>query len=878
MLIELSKKRSRRIQFAFFLSAAVLLLVCIVSIIILGRRAGDGAWNATEELSTVYLEEISARVLINLETSIDNNFAKLWTITQSIQAEDLEDEESFESFIAEMKEHNQFDFLVFIDDAGMYHSLAGTRPAASKISFLAKLLQGETNLVSYDEAIWGDNMVLLGSAMKPVNYGENRLVAVVAGISNANFSSQLTYQRESNQTNISIIAADGSYIVQNHYNQNMPISTNIFSRMEKYARLEEPTDLEQMKENLLKGRTGIMAYTIQDEYRFIYYAPVRTTGWFIVIEIPYGMIGGLIDDMNGTTIMASALIIVLMMVVFAGIFVYMRRNEKALVEMNKAAKAAQQRAESASLAKSEFMGRMSHEIRTPMNGIIGMCTIARKNLDNPEIADESLRKIASSSKHLMLIIKDILDFSEMERGDIKVNKEEFDFRIFLEGISDICYAQAMDKKIDFETIIEKETDERFVGDATRLNQVLMNLLRNAVKFTASGGKIRLRVSTRERTEDLTWMRFQVIDTGCGIKPEDYDKIFESFEQADRSIATRFGGIGLGLSIVKRSVELMGGRVSVDSVIDKGSTFTVDVPLGRTEQRQRKTFENLRVLVAEDEPDNVVYVKELLEHMGVALVDIATKGPFAVELIRQAGKAGQEYDVCLIKQNLSKWNGEDAAEAIRSIGGKDTTAIYLYTYDMVEAEANAQKTGANGTLQMPLFASTIEEVLETAQGHLKRLQGSGTEEAEKSTAPKKSTASKKSTAPDVFDFTGKRILLAEDSEMNRIIVRSLIGKVTGAVIEEAEDGQKAVEMFTDSPVDYYDLILMDLMMPNMDGYEATRAIRALERPDAQRIPIFAVTANAFPEDVEKCLATGMNTHIAKPLNAEEVYKKMAQVLC
>ena len=864
-MIELSKNRSRRIQVAFFVSATVLLLVCIVSFAMLGRRAGDGTREATEELSAVYLEEISARVIINMENSIDNNFAKLWTITKSLKAEDLKDEESMETFITEMKEHNQFDYLVFIDDAGMYHSLAGTRPAASKISFLSKLLQGETNLVSYDEAIWGDNMVLLGSTMKPVDYGETRLVAVVAGISNTNFSSQLSYQQEASRADISIIAADGSYVIQSPYSQDMPIGTNIFSKMEKYAQMEDEADLKQMKEDLAQGKAGMITYMIQDEYRFIYYAPMRTTGWSVLIEIPYGMIGGLIDDINGTTLRVSALIIVLMMLVFAGIFIYMQRNEKTLLEMNKAAKAAQQKAESASLAKSEFMGRMSHELRTPMNGIIGMCTIARKNLNNQEMAEESLRQIASSSKHLLLLIKDILDFSEIERGNIKVTQEEFDFRNFLEGISDICYAQAMDKQINFETVIEKETDEKFVGDAAKLNQVLMNLLRNALKFTPSGGKILLKVSTGERTESVTWMKFQVIDTGCGIRQEDFGKIFESFEQADKTIATRYGGIGLGLSIVKQSVELMGGRVSVDSVLDEGSTFTVDVPLGRTEQRQRKTFENLRVLVAENEPNNAAYVKGLLEHMKVARIDVAINGAQALKWVRDAGKEGREYDVCFIKQNLTRPGQKNAAEEIRRIVGKDTTAIYLYTYDLVGAEIDVLKAEANGTLQMPLFASSIEEVLETVQGHMKRLQESDVAEAE---IP---------ADPDAYDFTGKRILLAEDSTVNRLVARSLIGDATGATLEEAEDGLKAVEMFTNSPVNYYDLILMDLMMPNMDGYEATRAIRALERPDAGQIPIFAVTANAFPEDVEKCLNSGMNAHIAKPIDPMEIYKKMAQVL-
>lgn len=539
-------------------------------------------------------------------------------------------------------------------------------------------------------------------------------------------------------------------------------------------------------------------------------------------------------------------------------FISVLTDETEMVNTQTKLEEAMLKAEQANMAKSEFLSRMSHEIRTPMNGIIGMVMLARQNLDNREKVADCLRKISLASGHLLNLINDVLDMSKIESGRMEINRTNFDFQAMMESLNEVIYGQARDRGIEFEVGFVGDVAERLYGDSLRVNQILMNLLSNALKFTPRGGRITLQVTRLQKEGDQIWLKFEVADTGCGIAPENFDKIFGAFEQENSNVSQVYGGTGLGLSISKRFTEMMGGRISVSSSLGNGTTFSVVLPFGKVEQetKEKRDFTGFRVLVADDDPDAAAHAKLLLGKMGVR-ADSTDNGYEAAVMVERAQMEEEPYDLCLIDWKMPFIDGLETIRRIRdSVMGSKPASVLVTAHDTAEIQEESRKAGAFSIITKPLFESTLASLLS-------EISGKQAKEPEESGMPE-------------GDFRGRRFLIVEDNELNMEIAVGLL-EATGAAIETAGNGKEALERFSQSRPGYFDLILMDVQMPVMNGYEATRAIRALEREDAQTIPILAMTANAFSEDVEKSLANGMNGHINKPIDLKEVFTKIRESL-
>jgi len=519
-------------------------------------------------------------------------------------------------------------------------------------------------------------------------------------------------------------------------------------------------------------------------------------------------------------------------------------------------KEALNKAMEASKAKSDFLSSMSHEMRTPLNAITGMTTIGKKAKDM-ERKDYALGKIENASTHLLGVINDVLDMSKIEAKMLELSPGEFNFEKMLQKVVAVVNFRVDEKRQKLVVHIDNKIPKVLIADDQRLAQVVANLLSNAVKFTPEEGSIILSANFLGEKNGNCTIQVSVSDTGIGINAEQQKRLFSSFMQAESSTTRKYGGTGLGLAISKSIVEMMGGKIWVESEPEKGSTFAFTIQAKRgVESRQKRLLDvnlsDVRIMAIDDDPDILSYFTEIMQGYGISC-DTATNGEKALELIDQKGG----YHIYFIDWKMPGMDGIQLANAINSrrSGNSIVTMISAAEWSTIAEEAKA--AGVDKFLSKPLFPSTITEIINDCLG----VEKQGDEEAQ---------------VADISGiFAGRRILLAEDVEINREIVQALF-EPTKLEIDCAVNGTEAVRMFSEAP-DKYDLIFMDVQMPEMDGYEATRLIRSLDNPKAKTIPIIAMTANVFREDIEKCLAAGMNSHVGKPLDFDEVIKTLHSFL-
>ncbi len=638
---------------------------------------------------------------------------------------------------------------------------------------------------------------------------------------------------------LSIIDANGDYILKGYnfknssffefylsYNPTEPASSKAL-----FGRITSSTGSISMTNS--HGQECILAFT-----------PVAATvGWTLLSFVPA-------KDLN-----VNRENWLLPGVISAGLLTLFLFDLFYMLYLNKRLQIAARDAESANKAKTDFLSTMSHDIRTPMNAIIGLTTIAEKNLEDVEATKESLRKISLASNHLLILINDILDISKVESGKLKLSPLTFSIVETAENLVNLSQPMVKEKNIEFCFHINRMDKEYLYTDQLRLNQIYINILSNAIKYTEPGGRV--SVEMREEESALPGcirLAYVVADTGIGMSPEFMKTMYQPFSRQTDSRVNSIQGTGLGLAITKQMVELMGGTIDCQSEQGKGTTFTVvlDIPVA-DKQRDDMRLDSIDTLIVDDDEILLQTAADTLESMGAA-VEQAHSGAEALGMIAGRHEAGRDYSIVILDWKMPDTDGVETIRRIRAEIDANIPILLISAYDWSDIEELAKEAGANGFVSKPLFRSTLYDKINALIG-----------------------AESKSIEPedDYSDLAGLHILVAEDNDINWEIISTMLG-MFGITSDRAENGRICVDMMRTAAEGCYTLIFMDVQMPEMNGLDATRAIRRLENPWSSSIPIVAMTADAFSENVTECLNAGMNGHIAKPIDIKLVIKEIRRI--
>ncbi|MBQ9009974.1 MAG: response regulator [Clostridia bacterium] len=645
-------------------------------------------------------------------------------------------------------------------------------------------------------------------------------------------------REEFENAEVSIIDAEGNYIIKGRSFKN-------FSFFEFYKSYN-PGNAAQYRElfDSVTRETGCISMKdSRDRSCIISHTPIKSTGgWVLLGYIPE-------SDLRTSTVdwLLIGVVSVGLLLLFAVDFAFMQ-------VFNRKMKGMAQKADAANRAKTEFLSTMSHDIRTPMNAIIGLTTLAERNLGDQEAVGDNLRKISLASSHLLTLINDILDISKVESGKLTLSPVTFSIVETVENLVNLSQPMIKEKNIEFSFRINRMEKEYLYADQLRLNQIYINILSNAIKYTEPGGKVsvdmRESISPNDGCVRLTYI---VADTGIGMTPEFMQKMYQPFSRQTDSRVNSIQGTGLGLAITKQMVELMNGTIECQSEAGKGTTFTIVLDIPQAERQiEEMHLEPMDILIADDDEILIETAADTLQSLG-ARTEQASGGAQALEMIRRRGENGQNYSVVILDWKMPDMDGIETVRRIRSELGDNVPILLISAYDWSDIEEQAKAAGANGFISKPLFRSKLYTKINEMLGGEKR-----------SIEPE----------DDYSDIAGMHILIAEDNDVNWEIISAMLG-MFGITSQRAENGRICVDRMREAAPGQYALIFMDIQMPEMNGLDAARHIRQLDS-EAARIPIIAMTADAFSENVAECLAAGMNGHIAKPVDIKLVIKEIRRI--
>ena len=646
-------------------------------------------------------------------------------------------------------------------------------------------------------------------------------------------------QTELMNAELAMIDADGDYILKGYNFKN----ASYFEFYKSYNP-SDPESSRQLFDRVTSSTGSVSMLNSHGQECILAFTPFSaTSGWTLLGLVPAEALK--VDTENW----------MLIGVVSAGLLILFLCDLFYMLEFNKRLKIAARDAESANRAKTDFLSTMSHDIRTPMNAIIGLTAIAEKNLGDVESTGENLRKISLAGNHLLTLINDILDISKVESGKLKLSPLTFSIVETVENLVNISQPMIKEKNIEFSFHINQMEKEYLYADQLRLNQIYINILSNAIKYTEPGGRVSVELrEEKSAVPGCVRLSYVVADTGIGMSPEFMATMYQPFSRQIDSRVNSIQGTGLGLAITKQMVELLGGTIDCESEQGKGTTFTVvlDIPMA-DRQREEMQLDSLDVLVVDDDEIMLQTATDALVSLG-ASAEQARSGLEALGMIEHRHLAGRDYNVIIVDWKMPEMDGLETIRRIRAEINTEIPILLISAYDWSDIEDQAKEAGANGFVSKPLFRSTLYDRINALTG-----KESGSLEPE----------------DDYSDLQGLHILVAEDNDINWEIISAMLA-MFGITTERAENGRICVDRMRTAAEGSYELIFMDVQMPEMNGLDATRAIRKLENPWAASIPIVAMTADAFSENVTECLNAGMNGHIAKPVDIKLVIKEIRRI--